>query len=450
MSNLLQEIAEHPFYAVQQELDNKLAQAEATLDNIAVEDGRFYIERLRSINGYVRHRLNSADPLFLPISQLDTFANFIRQQLEQINAYLSTKPVEYSRIITTGFTVETKKIQYLISANSSADQSLAQLGSIPYPVTSGDVEQMRENVIAFRRSVGQHIRNVQDEISLIRSGVDDATKQMQGITLSIDKQKQRIDKIVTDYQEQFSTGEQSRRESFTSAEENRGKHFFESEEKRQQQFEDGFVKRKTDMDEIVAAAVLDARTLTEMFERKGEEVIRRLNDYKDEAQNLVGVIGTTGIIHGYQAVANDQAKSARLWERLTVGCMGLLVSFGLYAFWLAHQENFNWHFLAARAMAVIPLGVFAAYVAHKAEQHRQIERESRKKELELAAINPYLATLPPDTQYEVKRILAERFFANDGKRIEAVKPTEQNGNPSELLKSTLENVKLVLETITKK
>ncbi len=55
-------------------------------------------------------------------------------------------------------------------------------------------------------------------------------------------------------------------------------------------------------------------------------------------------------------------------------------------------------------MAVVPLGVFAAYAAHKAEQHRQIERNSRRMELELAAINPYLATLPNETQYEVKRL----------------------------------------------
>ncbi len=95
-----------------------------------------------------------------------------------------------------------------------------------------------------------------------------------------------------------------------------------------------------------------------------------------------------------------------IFPELTTLHKGLLIIFGLFAFLLAHQENFNWHFLAARAMAVIPLGVFAAYAAHKAEQHRQIERNSRKMELELAAINPYLAALPDETQHEVKRLLA--------------------------------------------
>ena len=71
-------------------------------------------------------------------------------------------------------------------------------------------------------------------------------------------------------------------------------------------------------------------------------------------------------------------------------------------------------------------------------------------ELELAALNPYLATLPNETQYEVKRLLAERFFANDGSKVESVKLPEQTGNPSELLKPALENIKLVLEAITKK
>src|SRR5205807_1732019 len=98
---------------------------------------------------------------------------YIKKQIEKLDAYSSYKP--------QAFEIEDRKLTYLINANSSADQSLVQLGGVPYPQTSGDVEQMRENIVAFRRSFGQHARNLQDEFSKIQDGVVSAEKSMKTI-----------------------------------------------------------------------------------------------------------------------------------------------------------------------------------------------------------------------------------------------------------------------------
>lgn len=442
MADYLDEVANHVFFERSRELEDKISEAEGSLTQ-PLPESRFYLERLRNVNRYVRHRIESVDPVFIGKVQLDALEGYARKQVGQLQAYLTTPAV--AQVPNTG----EQKLEFLTRANASADQSLVQLGSIPYPQTATEVEQMRENVVSFRRSVGQHARNLQDDFKQIDNSVKTTKKEMAQVVASVDEQKRRVDKVITDYQEQFSNAEDGRREAFSSAEATRLSSFQEAESKRQERFEKEYLAKMQELDEIVKGAASQSSNMSEEFTTNAVGVIMDLERYNREAEMLVGVIGAKGIIHGYQEVANQEAATGRRWERLAVASMGLLAVFGIYAFWLAHQENFNWHFLAARAMAVIPLGVFAAYAAHKAEQHRQIERNSRTMELELAAINPYLATLPNETQYEVKRLLAERFFASDGKRIESVKVPEQTGTPTELLKPILENLKLVLETISK-
>lgn len=441
MTDYLDEITNHIFFETSRELDDNISKAEASLTE-PLPETRFYLERLRNVNRYVRHRIESVDPIWIGKSQLDAFEGYARKQVGQLTAYLTNQPVEQSP--------DEKNLGFLKRANTIADQSLTQLGSIPYPQTASDVEQMRENVISFRRSVGQHARNLQDEFKNIDDGVQSAKKEMEQLVGSVNEQKRRVDKVITDYQGQFSSAEDGRREAFSTAEATRLNSFQEAESKRQERFDTEFLSKRQELDELLGSAASKSAEMSEEFARKAAKLLLDLDRYNQEAEMLVGVIGAKGIIHGYQGVANQEAETGRRWEMLAVSSMGLLALFGLYAFWLAHQENFNWHFLAARALAVIPLGVFAAYAAHKAEQHRQIERNSRRMELELAAINPYLATLPSETQYEVKRLLAERFFASEGKKIESVKVPEQTGAPTELLKPILENLKLVLEAISKK
>jgi hypothetical protein len=440
----LEAITNHKYFSKSEELLTLIVDAQSSATE-PPEDSIYYLERLAAINRFIKQRIDHVDPLLLPVSQLDAFESLVNLQIDSLNQFIrqvNTPPNQaFGRPSPTKF---------LTHANNSADQAIAQLGTVPYPSDSLDLDFARENIIALRRSVGQHSRLVNEEFSTIRKDVLEASKQMSVVSAEVTKQKERVDRIVTDYQEQFSTAEDARREAFNSAEEARSSNFKDSEKSRQTDFISAFRDKKDDFDKTLAAAIEKANSSASAIATSSADISKRLEEYKLEAQKLVGVIASTGMMHGYQSVANKEATTACWWERIAMATLGLLVAFGIYAFWLAHQENFNWHFLAARAMAVIPLGVLAGFAAHKAEQHRKIERSSRRMELELSAISPYLATLPDSIQHAVKQNLAEKFFASEDTVMNSEHSRVGDGGPLDLLKLALENMKLLVDTIAKK
>jgi hypothetical protein len=60
----------------------------------------------------------------------------------------------------------------------------------------------------------------------------------------------------------------------------------------------------------------------------------------------------------------------------------------------------------------LALAIPATYAARESSGHRKVERATRRLELELASLDPYLEKLPEEMRHEVKKGLSERFFGS--------------------------------------
>jgi hypothetical protein len=123
--------------------------------------------------------------------------------------------------------------------------------------------------------------------------------------------------------------------------------------------------------------------------------------------------------------------------------MAGLIAFAIVAFQTTIQGDFRWGVFGARAFVAITFGIAAAWAAREAEKHQNSERRNRKMELELASISPYLALLPEQTQFEVKKELAQRFFGHTDHSADAKTDQQTTG-------STLDLLRMALEIIAKK
>jgi len=160
---------------------------------------------------------------------------------------------------------------------------------------------------------------------------------------------------------------------------------------------------------------------------------------KKQAENIVGVIGDTGIVGGFQKYANKERRSAQFWKIIAFLSFSGLIIFGIISFKLTVGTDFNWGVLGARLFAASTFGILAAYAARLADKHDFSEKLNRKMELELASIDPYIVNLPEDLQNEIKKQLSDKLFGQYDV-LKSHKEETITKNTFDIIKSSLETL----------
>ena len=122
--------------------------------------------------------------------------------------------------------------------------------------------------------------------------------------------------------------------------------------------------------------------------------------------------------HKYKEVADDAHKRAKFWHLIAVILMLVVSGFAVYAFILTTNQDTNWVRLVAKIFATTTLVTGAAYSARQASKQEKVERYARKIEMELVAIDPFLASLDDERRSNVKEEISRKIFGNpDGMEI---------------------------------
>lgn len=340
-------------------------------------------ERLTQIVSLLQRLLREADANLLVPGNLDAIHQYISNVLGEVRNFASTR-----------------NASHLYTANTYADSIVSQFPAFPRPLSAVDLGELTQTVNAARSNLTDTIANMAARYSTTRAELDGLTQRVGELTAEIDKQKARLDTAIVQYQEQFSRSEAQRLADFTAAEQKRAGDANSAAGERDNLWANEVAAIKLQHKEQVDAAKLAADTLM------GE-----LEERKQEATRIVGIISENGLVHGYRKVADAEAKSAENWHKVAAGAMIALILFALFAFWgTIHGETVNWGVFAARAFVAAAIGILAAYAARLAGEHRDNERRNRRLELELAALDPFLAPLPEEKRLEVKRQMADKLF----------------------------------------
>lgn len=421
MSHWIEEFENHAIHEtlrVNLEIISKV-EAEVDLDEEDIE----YLERVKQINARLKKALAGVDPVTTPQAPLENINSSLQSQTNQLKSFINNSVATY-----------------LQQANSHADSIQLQLAALPFPRDLGDLEGVREGISSFRRSVAQHIRNVAEDADEFKTKVNELEKRAQEATALLEGQKKRVDDAVNEFQAQFSQAEATRTEQFSRA-----------EEARRTEHSNQLTGQKDTVERVLAEFARNRKVAEKEFTDESNQLLQTINDKKTQAESLVHVIGNTGMVGGYQKIADAEKDTARNWERIAMGAMVLLVGMGFYIFLLTTKEGFSWSLLGSRVVVTIPLGVIAAYAAHRAEKHREAERRNRRMELELASINPYLAKLPDDEQNRIVALLAERFFAQNESLPQPLSDGKADSQtPVQVLNSAVDVIKSAVENLTKK
>lgn len=378
----------------------RLRSAQAQLDQITVspEDPAEVsadITRLRTVVQTVESRLKSADPLLLHPGPLGSMDTKLAELLTEIAAFQSNR-----------------NRGHLASANDKADSILAYAAQLPLVASAEHLEEAQSAIAAVRERSEQVVEALYNQEGKLREQLGQLSQQVDATTREVTSQKARLDSAIAEYQKQFSTAEQARQSQSTDAQRARDQRIDQAVADAQKQLQDALSDAKSRLGSTLQEASTKSGEQNEALVAAGKKILDNLGEFRSKAENLLHVIGSTGMAGEYQKVANSGRRASITWQVIAAFAMVGLIFFAIQAYYATQTEDFRWGGVATRAFVAVTFGVLAAYAARQSDRYSEVEVRNRRYQLELSSIDPYLANLPKDVQQKVKLELAQKLFGN--------------------------------------
>lgn len=447
MSQWNDRIRNHAVWAALDSLGPAIDQASARagIDADSVDS----LERLRAVLRFCGQRLAASDPFLSDSRPLDKIQNALSIATTEIQVYVSDG-----------------NVAHLATANVQADDILSKLSEVLAPSSNDELTVISESISAYRTALEKHLKEVLASHQAIKVLAETNSESLTALSADISAEKQKVSTIITDFQTQFTsdqtartadfTAAQTERQAgytakveefqasfvaaqaerqekytsiaaenqtlFTTAEQARAKEHAEAHQDRQDKFGALLVDYTKTLGEQNALfmeqrekAVKDSADVLRELKAKHEVAAQKILDAiemrKKEVEKLVGVIGNLGVTSGYLKVSNQARLAMYFWQGLTVISLGALIYFAYLIAFTPHVPDAVFvQGLATRIFLSITVGVFAAYAAKQADKASIVERKNRKLALELEAVGPYIAPLPPEMQNKFRADLGERSF----------------------------------------
>ena len=265
--------------------------------------------------------------------------------------------------------------------------------------------------------VGQRVQEIQatletireqagDQIESIRGAgearIEEASQRVAELATTVENQKARLDQAIATFQQQFS----------------------EAEAQRSQRFESTSKEQLTEVAEFLLGLQERGETGLGEFVERAEESLADLRKKEEEARTLAVALGAIGVSGGHGQYAKEQEKSADFWRWVSVGSLLLLVGLAAGIFVTLPNGGIEWERYLAKLLVSGPLIALASYAATQSAKHRRAEREARKVDLDLAALELYLALFPQEKRDEIKEKIGLKLFGQplppDGQADEGI------------------------------
>ena len=386
-------------------------------------------ERIERIAKFIRTFLSDVDPLLINPSHLSNAHGQMQQARNQLNNFASNR-----------------NVSHLNEANNHLDNVLSYLSNIPRLDKSAAVQELGEAASSYKKSIGGLVQALEKKLSGVVEEKNSLQQKIKELTTEVAAQKNRADNVIAQIQQQFLATQEARQTKSTALEKKRSNEFEEAEEARAEESKQAHAAREKNFHDYLALAKNQHDALREELSTNSKTLINALENQKAHAEKIVGIISTEAVAHGYGKTANEERYSAKLWKMAAVTALVFWIVFGLLFFYMTYDKELSLSALARQFLISTPFVLLAGFSALQVSKHQRAERINRQQELEISAIDPYLATFDDETRNEVKRTLAEKIFGH--RENEPVKGDSKS--MLETMSEIAKTVKQLQDSLTKK
>ena len=271
---------------------------------------------------------------------------------------------------------------------------------------------------------------------------------LNSLSEEIEAKQSEINKLMSDWQNQFSSAQESRSQEFSK-------------------WRDAFASEKSK--EVQEILDKHDKALDQQMGRLKTELDRIIEDAESKHQSILDLYELTAgdsVGAAYIKSADEEREQADRWRKVSVSFIGLTVIWLVFSFFYNSESwsffdtsvnqvtskvdtqsqeadqtrsgdvsfeqepiqgiDFPWHTLliAFSISGVLLWG--AAYSAQQSTRHRNNEKRARWFALEVKAFDPFISSLEQQQQQDLKRQLAERIFGQSSTTDEDSKVVDEH------------------------
>lgn len=387
MNKFESRVANHPFNESLKTIKVELqAFAAEKLSPEYVEE----LERLSLAIGYMEDKILTSNKTLVSRVILNSIHTSIDSSLAELRQYPQTKdPSVISR------------------ANKLIDQALpvaAQLPVLHDNISVAKViELLNEKQSSLDALAKEKMNSLDVELNRTAGAIEAVEKDLAGVRKILTEEQRRITGLGSGFQDQFSKAQEARITAFGQTLSKLNEDIAAFKAGMTDEVNSVFTQRLKDVSKIA------------------DDVLTQLNLKNSNAAKLLESVGASTHTYDYAAVSETEGRSAKNLRRIAVGLMITAVVLLIVPpiFHLINDirtggTETNWTIIWEQTLYRLPtvLVIFipAFYLAREAAQHRKVEVENKRIQLELAALNPFIAQFDAREQFEMRKQLLAHYF----------------------------------------
>jgi hypothetical protein len=382
--------------------------AEATLNGISEptnEEEAASVGRAQAGVSAIRAALISASPQLVAQRTLDPVVNSAVQVRDSASAFSTTADPAH-----------------LVTLHDHLDVILAAMGMGAF-FSPDVVDAMRDNLTRYRRAGRVLIAGAEADVERLEQKATKTNEALDALGVRIGEEVERVGADVVSRIAPFESrvNEVSTKLAAEGAKidalvDSSSKNFQDSLTSWQSDHEKALEAAGSQTAEALKDVASKAESQRNGLKRSASDVIETLNDHERKAREVVSTIGAIAITGGFGEYAHQQRHRADIWSVVTILALVVASVPGIWYFLsvtFAGQQAVSLERFVERVLTGVPLYVIAGYAAVQGARARDNERRARAKELELAALGPYLANLEDPKQRDAAIVaLANRYFGD--------------------------------------
>jgi hypothetical protein len=356
---------------------------------------------------------------FNALEQIQHSLEFVMRGLQQSDSMLLPPPfLENIRIHAKGARGELqgflndKDSKHLVEATSRLNGILPSAFGLPVPYSQSVAEQIGDDIVHHRKMLDQQTVQLSERIKSLTADLQKLQDSSGALSKEIGQQKARLDTAISDFQKQFSEGQAARLSEFSAAERTRQNAHTDLLKEIASSNKSASDGRQQMFDKWIDESSKKAAELMTTNDAEAKSQIAQITQLRAEAEKIVGLIGEHGMVHGYQTQANSARISFRVWSGTAVVALLCWIVFGLAAFRLTYDQDLAWTTVVRQFLVSTPFLLLATFAGYQAFVQQRTTSRFRRRELEIASLDPFLASLSREESNTVKKEMVARFFGH--------------------------------------
>lgn len=366
-------------------------------------------------------------------------------------------------------------VGHLVNANGFLNSQIHTV----YELAAMSIQaESREAIRAAETAFDEFTRVIEkSEVEFKEKVAESAT-----VLATLESRTEELSSSVTNLKSTTNTQIASWQQEFTEAQTKRIEEFSESQIARSRKYEEELASfKETAEAELELSTQKHNEALTSVFDTYNADVESKsevIETKHEEILNLHGLVTTDGVAGGYKKGADGEWWAATIWSGISMLCYSIILIWVLFkgklGFGIASlgsqaptdqaatefegagssvaetiltiaTSGTDWPLVVTTLSVTAVAFVAAQYAGRQSRVHRTNEQRLRWFSFEIAAIDPFISTLAPAQQQELKRQLTEKLFGQD--RVVEEHPSKSTEVDAGALKNMMEQITQALKSI---